>query len=261
MTRTVSLPYGPQPKYRQKQMYKKTVKGSKKMKALIKKTITQMAEKKIYLFSGANLSLFTVAGTAPNAFSLVPSITQGAGQNQRIGNSIKVVSGTIRGHIIVRPYDAIINPTVAPVSIKFWLCQYLKSNTTSIGSTDAASAFFDTGAGTSGMTGNIVDLDFYPNTDSWKVLETQQYRLGLSGGTNNAASTVVTFFDNSPAQIAFEFKFGSRLGTCLFNDTTNDTTNRSLFLVVQPVYSNGATTSGFAPVEMDYATQLTFIDI
>jgi len=261
MTRTVSLPYGPQPKYRQKQMYKKTVKGSKSMKALIKKTITQMAEKKMYLFSGANLSLFTVAGTAPNAFSLVPSITQGAGQNQRIGNSIKVVGGKIRGHLIVRPYDALINPRIAPVSVKFWLCQYLKSTTTSISSTDAATAFFDTGAGTAGMTGNVVDLDYFPNTDSWKVHQTKSYRLGLSAGTNSAASTQVTFFDNSPAQIAFEFDFGSHLGTCLFNDTTNDTTNRSLFLVIQPVYADGSTTSGFAPIEMDYACQLTFIDI
>lgn len=261
MTRVVSYA-APSSKYRSKQYVKRPWSGpAKNMKTLIKRAISQMAEKKMVIASGANISLFTVAATSPNALGLTPLVSQGTSQNQRVGNQIRVVKGQIRGHLILRPYDSVLNPTIAPLSVKFWLCRYKKSTTATFSSTDAASAFFDTGAGVSGMTGNVVDMDLYPNTDSWDILQTKQYRMGLSSATNNATSINTLFFDNSPSQIAFQFEFGSHLGSCMYNDTNNEPTNKSLFLVIQPVYANGSATNGLAPVELDYATQITYIDV
>lgn len=260
MTRTVSV--GPSTMSRAKQMYKKPIKGSKNLKALIKKTITQLAEKKAVIATGQNIDMFTVgAGTVPSFISLTPAIVQNAAQNGRIGNAVRVTKATVRGHVILKPYNATTNVKVAPICLKIWLCRYKTSSTADLSLTNVATAFADTGGGTSGLTGQMIDMDFFPNQDSWEWIQTKTYKLGLSSTSDSAPTGKTLFFDNSPSQIAFSFEYGSKLGNCLYNDGTAFCTNKSMFLIFQAVYADGTASSGYNLCELDFCTCVEYIDI
>lgn len=259
MTRTVSV--GPATKSRAKQMYKKPNKGSKNLKALIKQTITQLAEKKSVFATGANVDMYTVAGTVPAYITLTPVVSQGVAQNNRVGNAIRVTKATVRGHVILKPYNATTNTKVAPVALKIWLCRYKTSAAADLSLTNVATAFFDSGGGVSGMTGNILDMDLFPNQDSWELIQTKTYKLGLSSTSGSALAANVQFFDNSPSQIAFSFEYGSKLGNCLFNDGTAFCTNKSMFLVFQAVYADGSGSSGANLCELDFCSRIEYIDV
>lgn len=261
ITRTVS--YAPAKASRAREFYKpKMMRGSSSLRKYVKQAIAYMAEKKVVINHGENVAISVAVGaTTPVALSLAPSIAQGTSQNQRIGNQVKVTKASIRGHIGLLPYNALLNPQPAPVHVKMWLCRYKKLNTDTIGSTDIMSAFFDTGAGVAGFQGNIFDIEAFPNNDSWEVVTTKTVKIGASAGTNTIPSTNAQYFDNSPSVTPFEFEFGSKLGVCLFNDATLIPTNKNLFLVFQPVLSTGVASANLVPAELHYALKVEYIDL
>lgn len=261
ITRTVSM--APTMKRRSKQYAKIKSKGSAALKSIIKRTVLGLSEKKIILAGGGNVALGSVGGTSPNYLNLCPDIAQGTAQNQRVGNSVRVTGALIRGHFCVLPYNATTNPLGAPALIKVWICRYKKSNTALLTGTDASTGFFDVGSAVTGFSGAMLDMEYYPNEDSWDILETKIFRVGSASQSVSMPVGSNVLFDNSPSTVPFEFNIGKHLrGQCLYNDnTSNVVTNKSLFFVVQPVYAAGNSTTGYSIAEMSYATKWEFIDM
>lgn len=246
---------------RMKQFVKRPKGPSPSLRAYIKSTINRLAEKKCVIAHGENINVTTAAGVTPLAIALAPTVSQGTSQNQRIGNQIRIVKGTIRGHLSIKPVS--VSNAYGPVAlVKMWIVRYRPSNPAAFSSTDAASAFFDTGAGTSGMIGNIYDMEAWINNDSYELITERVVKIGASSGTADIPSTTVgTAFDNSPAVVPFRFEFGSKLGNCLFNDTGSVVTNKNLFLVFQPVMANGTSGGSGQFCELHYSAKCDYIDL
>ena len=261
MTRTVS--YAPAIKSRTKQYVKRKYKGSAALRSVVRQQITKLAEKKMVLAGGANVPISCVTGTVPVSLTLTPSLAQGTGQNQRVGNAIRVTNSLIRGHFALLPFNATTNTQVAPVMLKVWICRYKPSNTASLSSTTVATNFFDTGVATTGFTGSILDLELFPNVDAWDVLQTKTYKLGGSSTSANQPVANTFFFDNSSAILPFEFNLTPHLrGQCLYQDNaSNDCTNKSLFMVMQTVFASGVVATAQSLCEIHYAYMSEYIDI
>jgi len=247
--------------YRKSKQYMKRKTGpAPSMRAYIKNTINRMAEKKMTISHGENIALTTASASIPGWIQLAPVISQGTSQNQRVGNQVRVTSAVIRGHLALLPYNVLLNPTPAPLLIKMWLVRYKLANPASFASTDAATGFFDTGAGVSGMQANIFDMEAFINTDSYELITSKVVKVSASAGTNQIPTTNAFSFDSGSALTPFEFEFGSKLGHCLYNDSSTSPTNKNLFLVFQPVYGTGAS-GAFTCAELSYATKIEYIDL
>lgn len=247
-------------KRRSKQYGKSSKRG---LTALIKKTVESLSERKFILSSDINLSISQTAGSAPTTVNLCPRLAQGTSQNQRVGNEVRIASAIMRGHVGILPYNATTNPIGAPALVKIWICRYKSANTNSILQTNADSAFFDNGATSIGFQATIGDMTYFPNMESWEILETKSFKLG-------AASTSVPFptgtnlmFDNSPSIVPFSFDYAKHLkGPLRYEDnTTTVCTNKNLFFIVEAVYSQGNATSGLTIAELAYNSRVEYYDL
>ena len=66
------------------------------LRATVRSEIIRAAEKKKFIFYGANQTLINAGGFTPSGQYMLPQISQGVNDSTRIGNRIKVVSGTIK---------------------------------------------------------------------------------------------------------------------------------------------------------------------
>lgn len=258
MTRMVS--YAPPIRKRPTFMKRTFKKGS--LSAQIKAAVAKLAEKKRIIGHGENVGLDCVTGTTPVSLALAPVITQGTSHNTRVGNSIRVIKATVRGHINIMPYDATNNPTGPPAYVKMWLVRWKVGQTASFANTDVDAKFFDTGAGVAGFQGHMFDMDAFVNDDSWELFAEKVVKIGASAPTAGTTAANSQVFDGvSPSGVPFYFEYGSKLGTCEYNDSTSTCTNKNLWLVFQPVYANGIISTGKVPVEVNYCSCVDFIDI
>lgn len=82
--------------------------------------MSRMAEKKTVIVHAENVPITTANSSIPLALALAPVISQGTSQNQRVGNQVKVVKASIRGHLMLLPVTAT-NAFGPPTLIKMWL--------------------------------------------------------------------------------------------------------------------------------------------
>lgn len=241
----------------------KQAKVSNAIKTYVKKTIAQNMENKVFVTYGKDQSLLTASSTPPQFISLVPSINQGTGQNQRIGNEIKVKSGYVRGFVNLRPYTAITNPLQVPTMIKIWLCCRKRTNQLIAGvptNTDWNN-FFEVGGGSSSnFVGNILDMTQSENKDYWTILGTRTFQLGTSvAGTSVGSGAIVS----GAQQVcrSFYFNIGKKMGKLKYNDNTSATcSNKELFLAFQAVFADGSDSTSTTQAEYHYTQRLEYED-
>lgn len=261
MTRSVTMPS----ESRRPKLWKRTKpkgKFPKGLKSYISQTVRSLAEQKIVVATGVNVALPSVSLATPNHLNLCPQISQGTAHNQRVGNEIKVSSCTIRGHVTILPFNGATNVLGAPALVKIWICRYKKANVGSMASTDADTAFFDTGSGTTGMATTILDMSLFPNLDSWDVLESKTFKVGIASQSASFPVGQNTFYDDSACVVPFQFDVGKYLkGSLLYQDNTSSVcTNKNLFFAIEAVYATGNLTNGFTIAEMAYAYQCKYTD-
>jgi len=252
------------PKRYGKMKYKSSI--PKGLKAYVANAIQSVAEKKTVV---ANANSFDISscqvGETPSYLYCVPRIAQGTAQNQRSGNDIRVTSGIIRGHLSLTFVNNETSPYVSPVLIKMWLCRYKTANTVSLLNTNCDTSFFEAATGnTKGFTGQIGDMDQYPNLDSWDIFETKEVKIGVSSTSVFAPSDNVVFYDNSSAVAPFDFSLGKHLRgvTSYVDDDSTIPSNKNLFLVFQATYAfPAATTVGSVIAKASYAIKHEYIDV
>lgn len=259
MVRSVTMPTQTIARSMRKRYAKKKSKTSPMLRLAVKEAIAKLAEKKTVLASATNVALTTSSGI-PNFVALQPTISQGTSQNQRVGNQVRVVNASIRGYVNMLPYNATTNPLGPVTMVKIWIVRYKQSNPASLVSTDIATAFFDTGAGVSGLLGTPFDINAFPNKDSWDIVMEKTFKVGGASATGSIPAANSQLFDNSSSAVPFSFEFGSKLGMCLYNDTTTNPTNKNLFFVIQPIAAVGAL-GLYTPVEMHWNYKCDYIDV
>lgn len=246
-------------------MKRSKVRGS--MTAAIRAAVTRLAERKVTIVHQENFGMVCAINSVPTGISLCPALSQGTAHNQRIGNQIRVVRATIKGHVTVLPVNATSNISgIVPTIVRLMVCRYKLANVSSLASTDVATKLFDTGGGTAGCQGSLFDATAFVNEDSWELVADKILKIGASSVSGNSATTGIPAanayaFDNSSAILPFSFEFGSKLGNVIYNDTTTTASNKNLFLILQPVYASGATVASAIPCEFNYNYKCEYTDI
>lgn len=238
-------------------------KRSSKIAMVVKKVLSRNLERKAWFFSSANIGMTTASTTvAPLVSNLIPSLVQGTGHSQRIGNEVKVSRAYIKGYINVRPYNLQNNPLPLPVMVKMWLVSYKITNQPSLTSASLFSNFFDSNNSSAGFQSNILDVLLTPNKDVWTVHSTKTLKLGSANTFNGTTADITTFgyFDNSPMIAPFYFDCTKHLDKLKFDDTVNNLcTNRNLFLIYQCVNADGQS-STYTPCEIHTSQRVEYTD-
>lgn len=235
---------------------------SKAVKMYVKKALGRNMENKVWEKFGNSIPIVsTVTSTPTYLGNLLPQPAQDTTQIGRIGNEIKIRKGYVRGYVNLLPYNALTNPLSTPVMVKLWLvsCKYM--NTATLSSTNIGSDFFETGSGSAGLQGTLVDTVLSVNKDNWTVHKTKQFELGVTYASGAGPASTGGWYDNSKMIMPFYFSFGNKFKAALkYNDAaTNVPTNRNLFLVFQAVYANGSS-SGIQTCQYTYNTRVEYED-
>lgn len=169
---------------------KKSTYGIKKM---VRSEIARNVENKTFQFLGTAHDILPSSSAGFDS-NIIPcycapsylAILQGAGQGNRISNSIKIKDLSIKGTIFSRPYNVTTNPTPAPVQIKFWFF-YDKTQPNSVPTPATSADFFQFGNTALGFQNEFFDHKMPINTDRYRVLTTRTVKVGYSSYTGTGA--------------------------------------------------------------------------
>lgn len=261
------------PKRRNYKSYSR--KKTSPIKKLVRQEIARNVENKTqqYFSNGTNLHPTPSSGfDTDNVFSLgidgaTLIVTQGAGQGQRIGNTIKTKKLMFKGSIWPLPYDSILNTQPVPQYIKMWIF-YDKLNPTSKPTPRANGDFFQNGSGNATFSNNLVDMWRPHNKDRYVVLKQRMFKLGYAeftgvGGTYAGAVQSQGNFSNNDFKLNCSFNIDlTKAFTKIvkFNDTGVVPTTRGLYCMVQPVWANGGLNLNDASCKMLYMLDFQYED-
>lgn len=237
--------------------------GISAVRQMVAKEILKKAEKKVFIQTSTNTSITTANASNPTVLYLTPTTAQGTGDQQRIGNRIRVTNGEITGFINLLPYNAVTNPNAPPLWVKIWLCSYIRQNTNTIGSTDISTAFFQASGANNGFNGAMADMVQPVNQDSWKLYDTRMIKLGVANTNGTQPASTGAWCDNSPMSAQFRMSIPKEHCTQLqYNDTTSTvSTNKNLYLVFQAVTADGAGNGGATSAEFHVTNFQEFVDL
>jgi len=237
---------------------RKSSSSRKSITKIVKSVISRQAENKVWADYGVNQSIVCTIGAVPASKNLLPLLSQGVGAANRIGNEIRVKSGYIRGHVNLLPAGTDSASNILPAYVKMWVISSRQINTQNLSATNIATNFFEIGGASGGFQGNMLDVDFSPNKDSWIIHATKTCKLGVGASSVNVNTT--SYFDNSPFSVPFQFNFGKKLTTLKYDEAVTNATNRNLFIVFQVVPANG-NTGAFNLAEYHYTTRVEYEDM
>lgn len=213
-----------------------------KIKKYVKRAISSNIETKETCATTVNATIFTAnmqgPVSLPTWLNLVPTIAQGTGVGQRIGNSVRVSRANFKGYVNLLPYGTTSNPGPLPYYVKIWLVSNRVNNSYSLAASNINNNFFELGSQTFGFDGRIMDMVYPVNKELWKIHGVRTMRLGSSSITNQSG-TGAYCDGQSPMSMFFSFEYGKILSKLAFDDATLAPTNRSLFLVFQCVSADG----------------------
>ena len=236
-------------------------KVSPAIKTYVKRAIATNQENKLWIQYGANQAITTTSGGVPTFQNLVPTLSQGSQNGNRIGNQIHVKRGYIRGYVNLLPYNVANNPLIGPLMVKMWLVRAKTPMSSNLAETNIATNFFDIQNSVTGFQGTMLDMVLSENRDEFTVLQSKKFELGLTSSTSVATALPVNL-DNSKFTVPFYFSYGKYLKKKLrYRDNTANApaTNTNLFLVFQAVYANGDNTAVQA-AEYHFNTRVEFED-
>lgn len=238
---------------------------SKSFAAKVKRVISRQAENKVWLAYGANNAITTVStGATPTNIQLVPSVSQGTGHANRVGDVINIRKAYIRGFVNLLPYNATTNPTVGPVYVKMWLLSVKNmTNSGTLSSSLIGNNMFEAGTSSIGFQGNMLDMVLSPNDMLVTVHKTKTIRLeaGATQGSTYYNAAGGSCGGKGSFSVPFYFSYAKHMRRLKYDDTSPvQPTNRNLFLAFQAVYADG-TSLALTTAEYHYAIRVEFEDL
>lgn len=188
---------------------------------VVKRVISRQAETKI-LQLGANIDCRTIqSGTNQTQFEATtvcltpqgatisgfnmgyPILANGIGQDQRIGDAVKIKGMYVNYLLTAKPYDATFNPTPKPVIVQVWVIKPKTGNVfgqgvAQIQSGPSAIFYENQFNGDSGMGGTLIDTIRKVDRDNFQILYCRTHKIGYSGNLNT--TNQVTSFQNNDYQ-------------------------------------------------------------
>lgn len=237
---------------------------SKAIKAYVKRSISSNIENKFHVDYALNQSIVSAAGgTIFSHRPLLPSIPQGLGSGQRIGNDVNVKSAIIRGSVNLLPYNVSSNPNPIPCYVMIWLVKSKLRNLT-FNTSNVANDFYDLGSYASGPQGHILDTMFPVNKQSWICYYKRKIKLGTAGHNSSGNSVTSGYSDNSPFSVPFYINYSKHLKKMKYDDASvgspTTPTNTNLTLVFQCVSCDGLSSGQFALAEFHMTNTISYED-
>jgi hypothetical protein len=234
---------------------------SKKIRAVVKKSIMSEAEKKRFVLYASNQSCPTgSSGVTPLCVYIAPELNQGGGDGQRIGNKVKVTKSTLRLMVNLRPYNVTTNPLPPPVWVRVLIVSFKKGNTNNIANTDLSTNLFSVTSGSVPFQGTPLDICFGVNPESWNVYHDTVFKLGATSATSTGPASTGSYLDQSDMTKALEIDI-KNIGTMMYQDTLSTPTNKNTWLIIQPITAEGSAASGYIMTECHYVVDTEFIDL
>lgn len=253
-------------KYSRRPRARTTRKVGRTFAAKVKKVIHRMAENKVLQQEASNESITPCDGVTatPYFINMLPAVSQGVAQSQRVGDQIRLMSNKISGYINLRPYNATTNPYVSPIIVKMWVVSWKYANAQfTLPSLTDFSTFFQVGSSTANFIGNPLDMCRTVNTDVWTIHKTKSFELSV-GGSYNIGTPVSGQNPSGVYSHKYYLDVGKYAKLLKFNDTIapQRPSNRNLYLVIQTVRADGTSVAaGDVYCENHYSQSLTFEDL
>lgn len=246
---------------------KKTATGLKK---LVRNEIARSVENKTFQYLGTSYDILPSNSPGFDA-NIIPcycapsylAISQGTGQGNRIGNSIKIKKLKVSGILFPRPYSSTVNPTPAPVQIKFWFF-YNKEQPNSVPTPATSADFFQFGSTAIGFQNEFFDHTMPINTDKYRVLTTRTVKLGYASYNGTGSAPNQGGFSNN------DFRLNAKLDVdltkycvknCKFRDNNTLPTTRGIYMMAQPIFADGsAMASTVISSRMEYMMSVVYED-
>lgn len=241
------------------------------MKRMIKKIIARDVENKTVQQTvstktlsvpadAAGFDAFNVISLGPDAVSL--AITQGSGQGNRVGNTIKTKMLKIKGSVFPLPYNVGTNAIMRPMNVRMWVF-YDRQNPTSFPAPAVGANFFQNGSSSVAPSGEQIDMWRPVNTDRYRVLEQRTFKLGYANYAGTVPGPDSQFFANNDYKLNVQWSFNLTKHypkIVKFNDNLTVPTTRHLYLLTEVVPLSGSFVSTTIPVGMQYIQDYTFED-
>jgi len=253
-----------------KKSYKKKSNVKSTFTNRVKSVISRMAETKSSLmFRATNLVQYKSAGSAWLA-SIIPmtpystflTISQGTGQGDRIGNSIRVKSLKLQGVLRPTPYNLTTNTDPQPFYVKLYFLtrkdspSVISTTTNDVLQYGSSSQDFGTG---------LVNMGRPINTDEWTVHTMRTFKIGYSAYNGTSVDAAAQSYTNN------DFKLNQFVNIDLtkyctkiikFDDNTTDPTSRNIVMYANIFYSDSkAAIASEIPCIFEYTVELKYDDM
>lgn len=202
---------------------------SKKVKRYVKKQLDKAIEDKMYMSdllgfqTGDNSLILTPSSsTLPLYFSLIPSISQGDGLQQRTGTKIKLIKSTLDIQCVLSG-AAVTSGVDVPVNLYYFVLQ-ARDSPDSLSSGDLNNLFYYTGGTTQFLSGSGWASTHHINNDYFNVIKTnypsKPIKLGYAAYssnlyTNNDYKSSVHFKLDLTKKVAKLLRFNNTASTCM----------------------------------------------
>lgn len=236
-------------------------KVSKGIKSYVKKAIHRQIENKQYMDKSANNTVTTASSNGtPNGKQLIPGLTAGTTNYQRIGDVVKIVKGQAKMTVNLLPYNATTNALSTPVIVKVFILRALDYNATQASySTYSWSELFRGNNGNYGFSNSPIDFLAPINNDKWRLLTSRTFKLGAASATSTGQVGTGGYYDNSPMSKTLTINWGKYVRKQLKFGTDNNCQNDNCIMAIQAVYADGSASASQA-VEYHWHNQVVFED-
>lgn len=235
------------------------------VKQYVNKAIHKNIEDKtaVYVTNIMNVNAYTF-NTLMGVVTCIPSIniSQGTGQSNRIGNTIRTRSLNVKFCFYPNPYNATDNAVPKPQEVLLFFGK-LKGQKDRVPITSDFQKLWQNGSSSTQPYSDLRDLTQMVNTDYWIVYKIMRFKIGTAayGGTGSQAGA--QFFENN------DFKLNAVRTVNLtkfcpkvlkFNDTTLSPSNDNLYMWHTCVNADGSAASSTYPMTMSYSFNYIYED-
>lgn len=259
--------------FKKKRTFKKRSAPKKRaLRRVIRKVIARESETKTKQQFVANKLLYPTNHVMfpDNCIPLGPNssylgITQGTGQGNRVGNKITTTKLLLKGVIEPSPWASGTNDNPRPMRMKMVIF-YDREDPNAL--PVPGSTFFQDGSSTTGFTNTLMDFIKPFNTDRYRIMKQQTFKLGYAAYTGTA--TVVSSQGANQAYTNNDFKLNCDFTMDLtkyypkevkFNDNLSDPMTRGLYCLWYFVAADGSPMpSTYQPADVSFMQTYQYKD-
>lgn len=249
---------------------KRTARLAKPVRRAVKKIVNSLAETKQVVWSGNfNTCSYTSNNSSAGFVPLTPhnttpglTLTQGTGEGNRIGNTVRVVKATMRYCVYANPYDGLLNLIPKPQDLIIRLFTGKRSTTTLLTSVPG---YFELGSSSITPTGTVADLNRQVNNDLYSEYTVRKHKVGFSnyGGTGNQTNYQSYANNDYKLNIVKTIDYTKYIPKVIrFDDSLSENpTSKLVQMFVESVNADGTTQpSSYTPLSFNYTLSLWYKD-